>query len=1110
MAGKLKKKLWIIGGAVIVVLAVLLIAPNLIDWNRFKPQVESGFEAATGRQLQIAGNLSFKLLPSPALSVQQVSLANVPWAQEQKFMELEALDLRLKLIPLLSRDFVITSLVLDGGRINLERSSEGRANWEELFAKEEPAKEEQVVSLDSFILRDTGVSYYDHGSGERTAVSAIDARLTVGSLTGPFSGRGTFTYNGVRLEFRGEAGKFAEGATVPVTLTFGTAGEGGTFDFSGTYVDEEGIVALSGKLTGRGANVGFVTALMDGEEAARKGPLWGKNYRIDTSLIGVMTDGKSDLTLEPLAFTLAGDEGEGVIKGVYTDALEAEARLTLNSLNLDQWLAENEADEEPFELPEDVSAVIALEAAAVTYRKGEIKNASLAARLGGGALTLETFSGVLPGNSALTLSGELRSGSRSPVFEGRASLQTNQLRTLLGWLEAEPEDIPRARLNRLTFEGRLRYADPLLEVFGARVNLDTSRFSGGLTANLDEAGSFAVASSVDALDLDSYFPFLAEKSREETLAGRIRALHAALEPLADFNAVLDLKAGRLRMMAADARDATFKGSLKGGSVVIEDVSAGDFEGTSVSLKGSLTEIPGDMGFDLDARFSSANLLPFMGWMEIESPFKEGYQPKGTLRGKFSGKLSQAKFDLAGELAGASFAIFGDASALASNLTYSADMTITHSEMITFVNAFVEDYAPAKRPLGMLSLAAKVRGSETAYTFPTLTLKLGPALIEGNLAYGKQGVRPKLTGALNARALVLDDFMAPVEAGLQQVVAQGGERWSKDEWDLTLVRENDIDIGLSAERIDFRTYRLTAPELKIRATDGVLTVENLTSGLYGGRLSANATLDARQTPKLDLEMAITGVPTRDLLKASADISALTGTARLSGTFRASGNSQFAIISTLEGSANVATETGVIRGVNLPRLSERLGTLNSLNAFTSLLGTALEGGETPYRFIRTKAQARQGVLTFERLESDVDAAEIGGRGTVDLPRWTVDMSGVVRLKDLPAVPAIGVRIQGRADSPQVRYDTQAMTAYMTKQFTTTLFQNLLGQPQPPAEGGTGTGAEAPAEGEPAPSGTEAEQQPSAEETIVKGLFELLGKQKQEEPPAEEEEEGGGLRF
>ncbi len=134
----MKKKFLIFIGVILVIFGLLLVAPGLVDGNKFKPLIEDGFEAATGRQIIIGGDLSLKLIPSPALSVKDVSLANIPGGAAENFLELDRLDLRLEFLPLLSGDYKITSLVLEGGTINLERDAAGNATGSSFSPRKMP------------------------------------------------------------------------------------------------------------------------------------------------------------------------------------------------------------------------------------------------------------------------------------------------------------------------------------------------------------------------------------------------------------------------------------------------------------------------------------------------------------------------------------------------------------------------------------------------------------------------------------------------------------------------------------------------------------------------------------------------------------------------------------------------------------------------------------------------------------------------------------------------------------------------------------------------------------------------------------------------------------
>ena len=47
----MKKLLWIIGGVLVVAVAGVLVGPGLIDWNKYKQDIQAQAKAAIGREL---------------------------------------------------------------------------------------------------------------------------------------------------------------------------------------------------------------------------------------------------------------------------------------------------------------------------------------------------------------------------------------------------------------------------------------------------------------------------------------------------------------------------------------------------------------------------------------------------------------------------------------------------------------------------------------------------------------------------------------------------------------------------------------------------------------------------------------------------------------------------------------------------------------------------------------------------------------------------------------------------------------------------------------------------------------------------------------------------
>jgi len=62
---------------VVLVVGALLVLPSFWDWNAEKGRIAALVREHTGRDLQIAGDVSLHLLPTPAFAAREVTLANL-------------------------------------------------------------------------------------------------------------------------------------------------------------------------------------------------------------------------------------------------------------------------------------------------------------------------------------------------------------------------------------------------------------------------------------------------------------------------------------------------------------------------------------------------------------------------------------------------------------------------------------------------------------------------------------------------------------------------------------------------------------------------------------------------------------------------------------------------------------------------------------------------------------------------------------------------------------------------------------------------------------------------------------------------------------------------
>ena len=191
----MRKVLIAIVSLVIVLAAAVLVVPSLIDWNGYKPEIQAAARDATGRELKIQGDLSMSILPTPTLSVADVSLANVEGATTANMASLDSLDVSVALFPLLSGDIRVTSVTLVKPVITLEKLPDGRANWE--FDSGENAEagagdpssnagDAPALAIDEAVIEDGQLVYRDATTGAEHILSDINLEISAGGLQGPF------------------------------------------------------------------------------------------------------------------------------------------------------------------------------------------------------------------------------------------------------------------------------------------------------------------------------------------------------------------------------------------------------------------------------------------------------------------------------------------------------------------------------------------------------------------------------------------------------------------------------------------------------------------------------------------------------------------------------------------------------------------------------------------------------------------------------------------------------------------------------------------------------------------------------------------------------------
>lgn len=163
------------------ILALIAIFAALFDWNMTKPYIQRQVGEKTGRDFIIAGDLDVRLSLNPLISAQGVSLANPGWGTKQPMLAVDKIAFRISLWDLLKGDIVLPEVSASRPKVILEKSEDGKKNWDLKKGKE---KETKLPTIGRLVLDRGAVMFRDPRTESditvkiATSSASADARET--------------------------------------------------------------------------------------------------------------------------------------------------------------------------------------------------------------------------------------------------------------------------------------------------------------------------------------------------------------------------------------------------------------------------------------------------------------------------------------------------------------------------------------------------------------------------------------------------------------------------------------------------------------------------------------------------------------------------------------------------------------------------------------------------------------------------------------------------------------------------------------------------------------------------------------------------------------------
>lgn len=373
-----------------------------------------------------------------------------------------------------------------------------------------------------------------------------------------------------------------------------------------------------------------------------------------------------------------------------------------------------------------------------------------------------------------------------------------------------------------------------------------------------------------------------------------------------------------------------------------------------------------------------------------------------------------------------------------------DMTVNadYPQLARLLRAVGGGYRPAGN-VGGLDFEARLRGGPKGLTLSGIKAKIGPTLINGDVVIGFAGARPDIKANLTAGALVLDPFLpAKKTASLWPGVkarhaARTAAPWSRDPIDLSGLAGIDASLTLKSPSIQFQQYRLDNANISVKLAQGRLNADKLTGVLFGGALQATAAATTTARPRVETVFALENMSIGQATKALTGKAVAAGRMSLKARLKTAGPHLAAMIGGLNGEGVIRLkDVDVKQGKTGTALAGALGLVSALNQFSGVLGGGAKKGSGLVDIAGSFA-IRNGVASSQDIKVTSNLGDGAASGTVDLPRWRIDVKGHVQLGQnfLTALisrqtrrnvtQSVPFTVRGRLDKPTINLDTSKLT-------------------------------------------------------------------------------------
>jgi len=418
------KVIKILAGLFVVVIIGIAIVISTFDVNQYKGEISQAVEDATGRKLDIGGDIGFKVSLIPTVVIEDIKFANASWGSKPDMLSLGKFEVQVSLMPLLSGNILVNRVILLAPEILLETNKKGMGNWvldskqteEKVTAPTESSTPLPAIVVNEVRIENARITYKDGITGKETKVVIEKIETKSDSFDAPLSLLVKIAYNEIPVKIEGSLGSINQlmaNENYPVDLEI---------DTSDAKIGLHGQVAKPMEGKGLDLELGFNVASLSklSKLAETELPALGP-----ISLTGKLSDGESSYSIKGMKLQAGKTDLSGDLTANLAGKRPAlSANLSSNSIDLvelsgGETVAKKEAKKErvfspdplPLEGLKSVNANVTLNAKQIKTSSLVLSKTKIVLTLKNGNLSIKPLStlvagGTMNANIGLNASGK--------------------------------------------------------------------------------------------------------------------------------------------------------------------------------------------------------------------------------------------------------------------------------------------------------------------------------------------------------------------------------------------------------------------------------------------------------------------------------------------------------------------------------------------------------------------------------------------------------------------------------------------------------------------------------------------------------------------------------